>query len=94
MINQIAVDIKPEFDKFIENPYPRVANMINTSRGEKEESSYINTQKSSHPFAKYANPLSRANINPNDDNPREALRTDCTIRTFNENENSFNPFNK
>ena len=37
---QMNVDIIPEFDKFITNPYPKVSNMINTSRVEKEDNSF------------------------------------------------------
>jgi hypothetical protein len=93
MQKQIDVDIKPEFDKFTDNPYPKITGMINTSRTEIDRSQFDNIPKSNHPFSKYANPLTRANINPNDDT-RDWIRTECTIRTMNQNENSFNPFNK
>jgi hypothetical protein len=68
------IDIKPEFDKFTNNPYPKLHGMLNTTRIEREEDSYINTSKSTHPFSKYTNPLSRANIKPNEDGL--ILRTD------------------
>lgn len=93
MQRQIDVDIKPEFDKFTDNPYPKITGMINTSRTELNRSHFETIPKSTHPFSKYANPLTRANINPNDDT-KDGVRTECTIRTMNPNENSFNPFNK
>lgn len=98
MKNQIGIDIKPEFDKFIDNPYPRVSTMLNTSRPFTDSPSHLNISKSTHPFSKYANPLSRADINPASLSPKvskkDDFRTNITIRTFNENENPFNPFNK
>ncbi|CAI2367460.1 unnamed protein product [Moneuplotes crassus] len=94
MIEQRACDIKPEFDKFTSNPYPKVSTLLNTSKEQEEESEFLNISKSSHPFAKYANPSSRADIKPVFDDSREVVKTDCTIRTLNENENVYNPFNK
>lgn len=88
------VDIIPEFDKFTNNPYPRISNLINSSRVTKDESESVIIAKSSHPFTKFFNPLERSYIKPNSDEVRDGIRTNCTIRTFNEIENSINPFNK
>lgn len=74
MKSQMDIDIKPEFDKFIDNPYPKLHGMLNTTRIERDEDSYINNSKSTHPFSKYANPLSRTNIRPNEEG--QILRTD------------------
>ena len=92
--DQIDWDIKPEFDKFTNNPYPRVTNMINTSRIQNDDSDLLNISKSSHPFSKFTNPLTRANINPTWENTRDVIKTDCTIRTIGDGNSSFNPFNK
>lgn len=92
MKEQIEWDIKPEFDKFTNNPYPRVASMINTSRIQEDDSGLLNISKSSHPFSKYANPLTRININPVWDESREVVVSDWTIKTI--EDTSFNPFNK
>jgi len=93
MRKQIDIDIKPEFDKFTNNPYPKITSMINTSRTDRDMHEIDSIPKQSHPFSKYTNPLTRANINPNEFN-RDGMKTDCTIQTITPNDNSFNPFNK
>lgn len=34
---QMKIDIVPEFDKFITNPYPKISSVVNSSRVEREE---------------------------------------------------------
>ena len=33
----MKIDIVPEFDKFITNPYPKISSVVNSSRVEREE---------------------------------------------------------
>lgn len=91
---QMEIDIRPEFDKFTTNPYPRLSSAMNSSRVEEDPSHLIKVNTSGHPFNKFFNPMERAYLKPTEEQIKDGSRTDCTIRTFNENENSFNPFNK
>ena len=71
---QRSIDIKPEFDKFIVDPYPKISNAINSSREIFEDDSRLTIQsKSNHPFTKFFNPLERSYLRPEEDNSQNNI---------------------